>query len=343
VKTEPVKSVIPSENFQYYGNTIYWNSFEPTVEHWNVTITGSPTKTWSEHIRDKFGPFDRALFVNCGNGWVERDLFKSGTIRSAVGFDISDALLRQATEEASLIGMPSRYIVADCNVFDPTELGEFDLIVNYAAMHHVAYLNRITQKIAGMLNKNGIYVALDYVGPHRNQYEWSAWSKVLETNSSLPVHLRNDLVYPHLATMLVHDPTEAIHSELIIEVVQRHFDLELLAPFGGAIAYPVLFNNIALHKVRHTEEGRALVSRILQVDREFTAECPDSSLFSFWVGRPKGGRDGSQLRAWQDEEDKRERGAAGSDGRYYSPTALELIYNMIAELRARAAQFKSSG
>jgi SAM-dependent methyltransferase len=332
-------SVVPSKEFQYYGNTIYWNNFEAVVEHWNISMTGNVSVSWYEHIRDRFGPFNRALFVNCGNGWVERDLFNAGTIRSAVGFDISGELIQHAREEASLLGMPSQYLVADCNIFDPTELGRFDLIVNYAALHHIAYLNRITEKIAAMLGENGIFVALDYVGPHRNQYQGSVWSKVLEVNSSLPPTMRNSLAYPHMGTMIAQDPTEAIHSELIMEIVQRHFNLEFMAPLGGAIAYPLLYNNLALYQVRHAEHGRELVSRIVQLDREFTAEYPDGSLFSFWVGRSKKERDDTQLRRWQDQEDERERVAVGNDGRYYPPTALELIYNMIVELRTKAAQF----
>src|SRR5271165_5660564 len=149
---EPVKSIVPAENVKDYSGIIYWNSFEVILEHWNMSITGSATETWYEYVRDRFGPFDRALFVNCGNGWVERALFQSGTIRSAVGFDINGELLSQAREEALQLGMPSHYVVADCNIFDATTLGKFDLIVNYAAMHRVVYLNRITQQIAEMLN-----------------------------------------------------------------------------------------------------------------------------------------------------------------------------------------------
>src|SRR5271157_412713 len=99
---EPVKSIVPAENVKDYSGIIYWN----------MSITGSATETWYEYVRDRFGPFDRALFVNCGNGWVERALFQSGTIRSAVGFDINGELLSQAREEALQLGMPSHYVVA---------------------------------------------------------------------------------------------------------------------------------------------------------------------------------------------------------------------------------------
>jgi SAM-dependent methyltransferase len=336
---ESAKSVVPGESFQYYDGTIYWNNFEPIVDHWNVAITGSSTTCWYEYIRDHFGPFDRALFVNCGNGWVERDLFRFGAIRSAVGFDISSDLLSQARQEAAKIGMPSQYLVADCNIFDLTVLGQFDLIVNYAAFHHVAYLNRMTEKIAAALKPSGIFAALDYVGPHRNQYEWNSWSNVLQIYDSLPCSMRSEPCYPHITSMIATDPTEAIHSELILEVVQRHFDLALLVHLGGSIAYPLLFNNLALYNARHTEKGRELVSQILRLDQAYTAEYPASSLFDFWIARPKKTNDEIRLRAWQDEENDREHAAIANGGRYYPPAALELIYNLIYELKGRAEQF----
>jgi hypothetical protein len=162
------------------------------------------------------------------------------------------------------------------------------------------------------------------------------WSTLVEFNATLPEPFRQkQLAYPHIKTMLQMDPTEAVHSELQLEVMKRYFDIEQFVPLGGPIAYHILFGNHALFEARDTNEGRAALRRILATDRDFAMANPHTNLFAFWVARPK--LDGSPSQAdvsrWQAEEDEREARAAAQCGRYYPATALEIIYNEMSDLR----------
>src|SRR6516225_5336784 len=103
----------PSEAFEYYKGTIYWNNFEIVQLYINQAISGDRPKNWSQHVRDRYGCFENGLFINCGNGWVERDLFREGLIQKAIGFDISETLIQAAVAEAARIGMPFAYTVDD--------------------------------------------------------------------------------------------------------------------------------------------------------------------------------------------------------------------------------------
>ena len=67
---------------------------------------------------------------------------------------------------------------------------------------------------------------MDYVGPHRNQYTSAAWERAWSINDELPAQVRQIMTYPDLPTMLRDDPTEAIHSELIVETLHRYFHVE---------------------------------------------------------------------------------------------------------------------
>jgi SAM-dependent methyltransferase len=274
------------------------------------------------------------LFVNCGNGWVEREAFRERLIQRALGFDVSEALVDAAAMEASKIGMPCVYMVCDANQI---HLGgiEVGLVVNHGAMHHVAYIDRLTRRLHKVLAKGGIYVPFDYTGPHRNQYSWEAWSAIVELNASLPERLRATLVYPHIKTMLHTYPTEAIHSELQVDLLKRYFDLQQFAPLGGALAYQILYQNTRLYNERHTVEGVETLQRIMDTDRTFVAPHPESSLFSFWVATSKADALGNEalLAEWEHQENLREEMAARSGGSYYKESALEIIYNEVAELR----------
>jgi SAM-dependent methyltransferase len=331
--TNDVPALKPADDFEYYTGTIYWNNFAAVCRRINLLISGDENVGWYEHLRRRCGCFDSALIANCGNGWVERDLFRSGVIARAIGFDINSKLVDEARERAAEIQLPSTYHVVDSNRFQTGDL-QVDLVVNYAAMHHVAYLNRLSLELVKSLGPEGVYVGFDYVGPHRNQYPWDIWSNIVSLNAALPDAFRATLNYPHLTTMLHSDPTEAIHSELLKGILYRYFDVEQYTLVGGAIAYTLLYNNTALFEAQYKPEGREVIDRILTADSEFTLRMPELNLFSFWIARPKRTPMGALIEIWQSEEDERERRAALSNGgRYYPTEALELIYNELADTR----------
>jgi len=336
IESDRAAVVQPSAKFEYYTGAIYWNDFEIVQRHFNQAISGDPLKNWIQHVRDKMGCFDNSLFVNCGNGWVERDLFREKLVQNVVGFDISETLIDAAASEAGKIGMPYVYMVGDANRIDLDGI-DVDLVVNHGAMHHVAYIDRLTRQLYKVLGKSGVYVAFDYTGAHRNQYSWEAWSSTVELNASLPKRFRAELAYPHLKTMLHTDPTEAIHSELQIDVLKRYFHLQQFVPLGGSLAYHILYQNTRLHNEQHSPEGAETLQRIMNADRAFTAATPASSLFSFWVANPKPGvlDDQKALVEWEYEENLREDQALENGGRYYPESALEIIYEEIADLRYR--------
>jgi SAM-dependent methyltransferase len=64
--------------------------------------------------------------------------------------------------------------------------GPFDLVVNHAALHHVAYLDRVARKLCEILSPDGVLVSWDYVGSHRNQYSGAQWEAAWKVNLDLP-------------------------------------------------------------------------------------------------------------------------------------------------------------
>lgn len=327
-------SVVPSAGFDYYKGTIYWNNFEETRHRENERISGDRRIDWMQHFKDTYGTFERALIINCGHGWVERTLYELGVVKAVVGLDCGVAALTTAKAEAARIGMPAEYICSDVNVFETDDLS-FDLVVNHAAMHHVAFIDRVTRALRNYLTPNGRYLLYDYVGPDRNQYSWEVWSRMLEFNETLPERFRTRPPYAHLKTMLATDPTEAVHSAVQLDVLRRYFEVTERVDLGGGIAYTLMFENRVLFDQRNTPEGKTTVERLLDADREFLAEKPESNLFSYCVAEPLSAEldDPKQLAEWTAEEDAREERARANGGIYHPTSALEIIYNWIADLR----------
>src|SRR4029078_2762564 len=136
--------------------------------------------------------------------------------QEVVGVDYLQPLIDEAQKEADAQKLPFRYYQMDINTVAFPESG-FDLVVNHAGCHHIAYLDRVLRAVNNIMTDDGYFINYDYVGPHRNQYSFHQWNEIILLNRSLPEELQNELAYPHLPTMLATDPTEAIHSELILE------------------------------------------------------------------------------------------------------------------------------
>jgi SAM-dependent methyltransferase len=313
-------SPVPPSSDTYYRDR-YWNEAPGVDEYLQRRATGDPFTDWITHLRRWHGrPFRKALVLNCGNGWVEKMMVERGVVAEAVGVDIAADLLAQADQAAA--GLPIRHYRLDVNGAAFPEDG-YDLVVNHAAGHHIAYVDRVFRAVAEILGDDGVFVSWDYVGPHRNQYPGAVWDAAHRVNTMLPAAIRSPMNYPWLPVMLREDPTEAIHSELVLPVMRRYFSIEYERALGGGIAYVLLTPNPAFLDAPR-EETAPWAGLILAEDAAFTDADPSRTLFVYAIARPCKGvlRDADQLAAWSVEEDERERRAAAAGGVYYPPTAI---------------------
>jgi len=332
-----------------YYDAGYWNDFEATQQMFSRRIAGGMPGPWFHDFFERRGrPFARGLFLNCGNGWVEREMVAAGVVGEAVGIDYSEALLEEARREARKGDLAATYHQMNVNTaeFPP---GPFDLVVNYAAAHHIAMIDRVFREICRLLPEDGCFLSFDYVGPHRNQYSSVAWERAWALNRELPPGLQQSMEYPNVPIMVQVDPTEAVHSELIVETLHRYFHVERFVPLGGAIAYPILTHNDRLFACEDRAEQAAVVDTVLRADEEFLAEHPDSTLFAYVVATPN--KDVLErpalLAEWEQEEHDREARARANGGAYYPHTALQDAYDRLvtegvvsAQLRAQVADLQ---
>jgi SAM-dependent methyltransferase len=316
----------------YYHGT-YWNDYDQVRQMFCRRISSSP-RHWWDHLLDTLGrPSKRALILNCGNGWIERELLDRGVILSGVGVDYATDLLEQARTATEAGHLPLAYHQVDTNAAEFPE-GPYDLVVNHAAGHHVTYVDRVFRSICRLLPSDGTLVNFDYVGPHRNQYPWRMWEAAHSVNKLLPVAVQQPMAYPHEPTMLSTDPTEAVHPELLRATIDRYFISTERVALGGAIAYLLITHNEGL--ARTDDATRDDVVRfILEKDDEYLRAYPDDTLFLWSVARPNKAAlvDQECLDLWSQEEDAREAAAREHNGRYYPMTLLQEIQAELADLR----------
>lgn len=323
----------------YYTGT-YWNDYPTVQAAIHRRLSGNPDVGWMMHFFESVDrkPFRRALILNCGNGHVERDLIRLGIVEAAVGVDYAQDLLDEATQSAAEGGLPIEYVRMDTNTAAFPE-GEYDLVINSAAGHHIAHIDRVMRSLATLLPRDGWFVSFDYVGPHRNQYPWEQWREADRVNELLPEDLRQTMNYPHLPTMLATDPTEAIHSELFLDVLDRYFDIRELRRLGGAIAYLLLTHNAAIAAADPSERDAA-IDFVLEEDERYLEREPTSSLFVYAAVQPNKERlaDEAACAEWEAEEVAREAAASRAGGHYYPLTLLQRIQLNASALDTRATQ-----
>ena len=212
-----------------------------------------------------------------------------------------------------------RYIKNDINK-EPLPEGPFDLVVNHFTAHHIGRLDYVFLQISKLLTRDGWFVSMDYVGPHRNQYPPQMWSRIQAVNRELPEKMRQDLdaTRAHLPSMLAADPSEAQHSEMIMEVMRRYFYIRTFKPLGGAVAYPIFTHNMKFHAIPYGETEDT-VKHVMKLDAQEFEEDPMRTLFAFVIAEPlKEGLPDERhqkilLRAELERESK------GTQSTYYTP------------------------
>lgn len=299
-----MSSVTSLDSSVYYKEQ-YWDSFPQAKKYIQFQATGNAAhdSITDFKLRYKGKTFQHGLFLNCGNGWLERWFIKQGIVKKATAFDCSKELIDEAISKKGKLAIT--YFVADANTIELPE-NSYDLVVNSAALHHVQYLNRFCYQIFRSMKQHGIFFHYDYIGPHRNQYSKKDWDLINAVNDSLPASIRkNPLPYPHLPTMMVSDPSEAIHSELITTYLGRYFHFDQRNDISGMIAYNILSLNHSLHK----RDSNASIASIIESDRQAYQRGAIPPLFSYMLTTKKPAASIDQRKAWywQLEENLRER------------------------------------
>jgi ubiquinone/menaquinone biosynthesis C-methylase UbiE len=321
------KSVVNLNSEVYYHGT-YWNDIPLVFEYMCQNFTGDKKKWWIDDFKERYGkaPFKHGLFLNCGDGRHEFEFYDKEIVKKITAFDVSPNLIKTAKKNKGKRNI--KFIVGDANKIK-FKKEEFDLIVNIAAIHHVQYVNRLCRILANSLKSEGTFVNFEYIGPHRNQYPFLEWNLMKLIHNLMAENVKNNKFgYPHLPTMLVSDPTEAIHSELIIDTIKRYFDIREKHDTGGGIAYHLLTHNENIMKVNKRVQKKT-VKQILKLDSLFTRLRLVPALFTYFVAVPDKDLllDKLRLTKFQKDEDDRELRAAKVDGTYRFKDYYKLIQN----------------
>ena len=189
--------------------------------------------------------FARSLSLCCGDGAHEIQLYQSGKVQCVTGFDISAGAIEQAVARFKKISAPTdryRFDVRDVNALELE--GTFDLILSTGALHHTTNLEDLLGKVDRLLETNGYFIIVEFIGP--NRFQWTdrqveIANRILGTLD--PFYLRDGahtrFERPSIESMLSSDPSEAVRSTDVYPLVKKHFD----------VLYERFYNGTLLHQL----------------------------------------------------------------------------------------------
>ena len=284
-ESEEAKSL---KEYTHYSDK-YWNDLEIVVKYKNKLATGNENVSWIGDILTRFKeyvPFDDVLIVGCGNGWLERQLYDLGIGKHFDAFDMSEKYINEAKELKQ--SRTIDYFLDDINTMSKIEDDKYDAVFNFAVLHHVTEVDNALKKLARCLKTNGLMFNEEYVGPARNQYSDQHLKHMLEVMSDLPEKFRTKVKFlrPPLENFRV-EPSEAIHSDLILPLIPKYFDVVYQRNLNGGIAYQLLHNNIQEFEDDSNTESVKWLEYLLKQDVVYTDDGRVPILFWYGVCKPK--------------------------------------------------------
>ena len=275
------------KNYSHYSDK-YWNDIPQVINYKNKLSTDDKNTHWIDDIPKRFKefiPFDNVLIVGCGNGWLERKLFDMKISKNFDAFDISEKYIQEA--ESKKENRTIHYFIDDINDLQNIGHKKYDAIFNFAILHHATEIDNAMKKLSITLKSEGLIFNEEYVGPARNQYSEFHLQKMLEIMKHLPEKFHSKhILRPPLVNFRV-EPSEAIHSDMVIPTFKKYFNTVYEKNLNGGIAYQILWNNIKEFQNSQDLEAKKWLDYLLIKDYEMTEKCEVPVLFWYGVGKPK--------------------------------------------------------
>ena len=289
---------LASEAFVHDLERLSWTGIPQVHLNHNYLMTGDRNTYWVDWMRGRFFPDGDAgdtLSLGCGAGHLDR-IFKERhyTFRSFAGIDISREAVERAQTLAEQIGLaPSiRYTAADLNTIElPAE--SFDFIYFFQSLHHIEALERVLDSCSAALRADGLLLVNEFVGPSRFQWTSRQLEMATELTLALPEDLRRDLQgggiksrveRPSIKQMIRHDPSEAVRSAEIENLVKARFEIVGEWNWGGTLNH-LVFQNIAANFDSANPYHRSLIELLIHHENDLVRHGVLPSDFKVFVAR----------------------------------------------------------
>lgn len=235
-----------------FSAEVYWLAV-PAVQkrHQRKATAGADYPGWVQYCLGEFlggqTPAKRMLSIGCGTGTLERELYRLKAFEQCDAMDIAPAAIDVAKAEAATMGATTiNYVLTDVEQEDLPR-HHYDAVWFNGSLHHIRELEVVCQRVRHCLKPGGWLFFNEYVGA--NHFAFGAEQQVAITQAFglIPERFRRSFVQgsfgqvqhavplPDPLEVVKVDPSEAVRSQDILDVVQQHFDVRALNQCGGSL------------------------------------------------------------------------------------------------------------
>ncbi len=274
----------------------YWQSHPVTAAAINRRISGDPMQGWVAYTKHRHivQPVGRALSLGCGAGSLERELLHLDVCASIDAFDVApDAIeVARAAADAAGFGHRVHYEVRDLNGLRLDQ--SYDAVFVAQSLHHIEELEHVLSEAANALKPDGWFVMNEYVGPDRFQWSDTVEGLMNHLLGVLPAELKllpdgsikGAIVRNSVEAVIAVDPSEAIRSAAIMDLVTQRFEIVERIDFGGTLLQFVL-SEIAMNFDPGNPTHVSLLELLVEYERVLVDHHVIGSDFVYVVARAR--------------------------------------------------------
>jgi 2-polyprenyl-3-methyl-5-hydroxy-6-metoxy-1,4-benzoquinol methylase len=243
-----------SENLagsEAFSPKVYWLAIpEVQIRHQSKATQGKANNWVDYFLESYFGsriPVERMASIGCGTGTLERHLAHLNAFSRCDAFDISPAAIDVAQQLAQKENIESiNYEVIDINDFEwPSRA--YDAVWFNGSLHHIERLEDTCSQLVKSLKQDGYIFLNEYIGPSRFDFTDRQRQVIKAAFTLIPESMRKSFIpnYPHAILQSAPipdpegvrktDPSEAVRSAEIMEILQQYFDIVEYNEMGGTI------------------------------------------------------------------------------------------------------------
>lgn len=277
-----------------------WLEHKVFLDFVNRRVSGDAKVENCEWFKQAYfpAPVPLALSLGCGLGPFERRAIQLGIAKNFHANDISIDAIKTAKSLAADAGLSNRIEYSVVNLDQLTlPANSYDAIFAVSAAHHVFNLETLFNQCRKALKPGGLMFLDEYIGPTRFQTSPFVTSIIDKLLAVFPPKYRKNLLtndgrtidryapFP-LEEFERNDPSEAIRSGEIVNILKLYFDIVEIRPYGGAILH-MLFSGIMGNFDESNETEAALLRTIAIFEEALENAGAIESDFAAIVAKPK--------------------------------------------------------
>jgi len=216
---------------------------------------------------------------------------KSGLFSKIVIVDISEELLTRQSDITNQMGLNNiiEYKRMDLNRDSLQGNCYYDFIFALGTIHHIQRLEGLFRDINRVLKTDGIFCMREYIGPSYLQFNDQQIDIVNQMLAKIPDHLKIDINgnikncawKATLEEILADDPSEAVRSSEIMEILKMHLQIKQCNMTGGTLLDSLL-HGIA-DNFEKSSLGREILGQLICQEKELIEKEVIQSDYVFLV------------------------------------------------------------